>query len=161
MWNYLCFLWKSTNQHGVHSPFVFQYITKGVYFYKKKYAQQPKSLQWLLSTLDYFQPKSIYCATLYGRSSLISWQVVMQNNCKDAQFIICHLHKSADFSIIEECIDQLRTDQLLGICVENYSTCFVEKIKNNPKITVVVDFFYGILISKRTEQHKQNFYIRL
>lgn len=34
--SYICFLWRSTNQHGVHSPFVFNLITKCFYDRKKK-----------------------------------------------------------------------------------------------------------------------------
>jgi len=35
---YLFFLWKSTNQHGVHSPFVYDFVTKCLYAKQKKKA---------------------------------------------------------------------------------------------------------------------------
>jgi predicted O-methyltransferase YrrM len=36
--SYFRFLWKSTNEHGVHSPFVFQLVTK-CFYDKRKYAE--------------------------------------------------------------------------------------------------------------------------
>lgn len=43
VFNYIKFLLKSTNQHGVHSPFIFKLITQC--FYDKKYYDEYKLLQ--------------------------------------------------------------------------------------------------------------------
>ncbi|MEC8831262.1 MAG: hypothetical protein VX772_02795, partial [Bacteroidota bacterium] len=50
--SYLKFLGKSTNEHGVHSPFVFQYVTQCLY--SKKKLHQNKSINVLLKTISYF-----------------------------------------------------------------------------------------------------------
>ena len=38
VWGFFCFVWNSKNQHGVHSPFVFDLITK-CFYDKKKYPE--------------------------------------------------------------------------------------------------------------------------
>ncbi len=55
----------------------------------------------------------------------------------------------------------MNNSQLLLIAsYSSYPKSFFNELRNNPEITLVVDFYYGCLISKRTEQSKQNFYIR-
>lgn len=47
--SYLKFLWQSTNQHGVHSPFVFDFVTKGLY--KKHDSNTIKKIKLIRKTL--------------------------------------------------------------------------------------------------------------
>src|SRR5690625_173689 len=56
---YLRFLSKSTNQHGVHSPFVYSYLTEGIYNTKRSYKGYQKKRRLLQATIDYFQVKNI------------------------------------------------------------------------------------------------------
>ena len=161
MWKYLNFLWKSTNEHGVHSPFVFQYITKGVYQYKHLHKEKNQQTKWLLATLDYFQPKSIYIKDHLLLKSLISWQVIQVENEQVADVIIERVGLQKNFSSVVQTISQLRENQLLLIVNDFYSTHLLDQIREDKSVVLVVDFYYGVLISKRKEQLKQNFYIRL
>ena len=57
---YCSFLWKSTNQHGVHSPFVYNIVTKCFYskkkyFYDKKIRISKEKVLFLNKLYDYFQ----------------------------------------------------------------------------------------------------------
>jgi len=61
--SYLNFLLKSTNQHGVHSPFVFDYLTKCLY--KKPKKSKDKTLDVLLKSISFFGFSSI---KIYGNS---------------------------------------------------------------------------------------------
>lgn len=49
--SYLKFLWKSTNQHGVHSPFVFDLVTK-CFYDGKKYPQYSRLKNYRKSLLQ-------------------------------------------------------------------------------------------------------------
>ena len=161
MWKYLNFLWKSTNQHGVHSPFVFQYITKGVYQYKHQYKDCTPSQQWLLSTLDYFQPKSVYWNEETFEKTLSAWQVVRVENEQNADVIIKTTYDHVSISSLLQTLSLLKEEQLLLIVNDSYSKSLLDQIRADESVIVVVDFYYGVLISKRKEQLKQNFYIRL
>lgn len=65
--SYLQFLAKSTNQHGVHSPFVFDLITKC--FYKKKTTK--KSNLFKKYKLDLLKNKNTIKVTDFGAGSTI------------------------------------------------------------------------------------------
>src|SRR5690625_178427 len=55
----LQFLLKSTNQHWVLAPFVYSYLTEGVYNTKKSYKGYQKRHRLAQATIDYFQVKEI------------------------------------------------------------------------------------------------------
>ena len=68
MRNYLLFCLKATNQHGVHSPFIFSFVTRCLY---NKHLVTPadfpqttslttKQYTLLLKSIRYFQPKHIF-----------------------------------------------------------------------------------------------------
>ncbi|MGB5361591.1 MAG: hypothetical protein WBN27_16775 [Eudoraea sp.] len=54
---YLKFWFKATNQHGIHSPFIYRFVTNGLYI-KHKYCRS-KSLNIFLKCINYFKPKSV------------------------------------------------------------------------------------------------------
>lgn len=54
---YLKFWFKATNQHGIHSPFIYRFVTKGLYI-KHKYCR-PKSLNIFFKCINYFKPNSM------------------------------------------------------------------------------------------------------
>ena len=62
---YLLFLWNSTNQHGVHSPFVYRLVTQCLYNTQKIPCKHyPKGIskrkgQFLLRLIAYLKPKSL------------------------------------------------------------------------------------------------------
>ena len=156
----LLFLLKSTNQHGVHSPFVYNYITKGLYENKKKSLKTNKTQQWLQQSMDYFNPNSI--CFLNDKSSIITEKVSTKENIsfKTADLIVAR-YTTENRKRILQTIKSMNNSQLLLIAsYSSYPQSFFNELRNNPEITLVVDFYYGCLISKRTEQPKQNFYIR-
>jgi hypothetical protein len=54
---YIKFWIKANNQHGIHSPFIYNFVTKGLYI-KHKYCRS-SSLNTFFKCVDYFKPKSI------------------------------------------------------------------------------------------------------
>lgn len=159
MFSYLQFLVKSTNQHGVHSPFVYNYITKGLYQQKKDFTLSHKTNQWLLQSIQYFKPKAIYFfdKTLLDAIKQTSIEITVE--LQTADLILEHYTPENHPSILET-IKSMSNSQLLLIAIYNYPKAFINELRQNPDITLVVDFYYGCLISKRIEQPKQNFFIR-
>ncbi|WKW47615.1 hypothetical protein P3875_06050 [Myroides sp. JBRI-B21084] len=159
MFSYLQFLLKSTNEHGVHSPFVFNYITKGLYQQKQNTTAANKTNKWVMLTLNYFNPKTIYFLTndfaLATNESIIK----KKTNSTNAAFIVANFN-TVTYQSLTQAINTLTNDQLLLITYNTYPKKFLNDIKSNSEITLVIDFYYGCLLSKRTEQPKQNFRIR-
>lgn len=155
----LQFLLKSTNQHGVHSPFVFNYITKGLYQNKKKSFKTNKTHQWLLQSIHYFKPNTI---SFLDNELLIIVAEVYANKSATlttADLIVAR-YTTENGTRIMQTIKKMSNSQLLLIASYSYSKSFFNELRNNSEITLVVDCYYGCLISKRTEQPKQNFFIR-
>ena len=159
MFSYLQFLVKSTNQHGVHSPFVYNYITKGLYQQKKDFTLSHKTNQWLLQSIQYFKPKAVYLSdkTLLDAIKQTSIEITVELQTAN---IILERYTVENHTRIMQIINSMSNSQLLLIATYNYPKAFINELRQNPDITLVVDFYYGCLISKRTEQPKQNFFIR-
>lgn len=155
MWDYLKFLCKSTNEHGVHSPYVYQFLTKGIYQfpYKKKY---PKSKERLIQSLLYhFQPQNYYSSL---KITPYIPDITETKSVCEAEIII-YFEKKSNVEL-NEMIQKLQTHQILWIVPIKNSSKIIQSIANNSKLILTIDFFYGILISKRNEQRKQTFTLR-
>lgn len=160
MFSYLQFLVKSTNQHGVHSPFVYNYITKGLYSAKKDSYLAHKTNQWLLQSIQYFQPNSIYLSDKSLKESIKEILIDVTVDFHSADLILDR-YSVENHTRILQTIKSMSNSQLLLIAsYSSYPKSFFNELRNNPEITLVVDFYYGCLISKRIEQPKQNFFIR-
>lgn len=162
LFSYLSFLLKSTNAHGVHSPFVFQYVTQCLYAGKKFHDE--KSINLLLKSIAYFKANRIH---LDPNPSL--------------EKIIKEMFSNTDFDtdpmdIIY--IDRLDTARFEGLLskgkLHNDSMILLEGIHQNeekaedwkmliasPKITVSIDMFHCGAIFIRKEQVKEHFTIRI
>lgn len=159
MFSYLQFLVKSTNQHGVHSPFVYNYITKGLYEQKKDLSISNKTNQWLTQSIQYFKPKAVYLSdkTLLDNIKQTSTEITVELQTAN---IILERYTVKNHKRILKTISNMNPSQLLLIAIHKYPKSFFNDLRKKPDITLVVDFYYGCLLSKRTEQPKQNFFIR-
>lgn len=158
MFSYLQFLVKSTNQHGVHSPFVYNYITK-LYQQKKNFSNSHKTNQWLLQSIQYFKPNAVYISDkmLLDGIKQTSTEITVELQTAD---LILERYTPENHARILQTIKRMSHSQLLLIATYNYPKAFLNQLRESPEITLVVDFYYGCLISKRIEQSKQNFFIR-
>nr|WP_297309409.1 hypothetical protein [uncultured Flavobacterium sp.] len=152
---YLKFWLKSSNQHGLHSPFVYNYLTKGLY--EVEQISENKKFNWVFKTIKYFQPSKIYVESNL-QSNFIDFKDLFVASKKDADLLFV---QNLNINQIEHIIEEMGSKQLLFICNEKYDSSIQKRLRENDKITLVVDFFVGSLISKRTEQLKQNFFLRL
>ncbi len=160
----LKFLSKSTNQHGVHSPFIYSYVTKCLYS-QQKY-KNPKSLNILLKSIAYFEAKRIMLP-----DSEIGLREIILRNFPNTEFVtaaadIIFLPKDAikqAKKIISEEKNLNNNTMLLidGIYLSDQNEAIWKTLKQNPKVTVTVDMFYCGAIFVRREQVKEHFKIRI
>ncbi|MEN1784855.1 MAG: hypothetical protein AAGF77_06900 [Bacteroidota bacterium] len=161
MLQYLCFLLKSTNEHGVHSPFVFDYLTKCLYAKPKKSSNKLENL--ILKSVDYFSFQ----------------QVTVKGNLKLEDTIATLLPKTSsqllrqDLFLFTNDAFENATDSLLqphlhnesmlifdGIRTSRESFLNWQRFKAHPQLTVTIDFYrFGIAFLRR-EQQKEHFILR-
>lgn len=151
------FLFSATNQHGVHSPFVYNYITKCLY--KNKSFGQPKNISVLLKSIAYFEPASVLIT-----DAVIKSIVKKENEFKNSEkqpYDLVYLNQPSEQDFIN-----LKTHNDTVVLIDNIyhnktSLAAWETIKNLPFVTVTVDMFYCGAVFFRKEQQKEHFKIRI
>ncbi|NKI32876.1 hypothetical protein [Croceivirga thetidis] len=155
--SYLKFLLKSTNHHGVHSPFVFKYLTECVY--KKPQVSQIKTQDILLKSIAFFEFKNIWLEESREVQQLI-----------EDDFPNVHLNdENPDFVyypsplIAQIPFNKLHNDGMILIdkihnSTKNYSS-WLELVKSSD-ISVSIDFYNCGVLFIRKEQEKEHFYLR-
>ena len=118
-----------------------------------------KTNQWLVQSIQYFKPNKIYITdkTLLEAIEKISIEKTVELAEAD---LIVDRYTLENHTRILQSIKSMSNSQILLIASYSYSKSFFDELRKNPEITLVVDFYFGCLISKRTEQPKQNFFIR-
>ncbi|WP_298781524.1 hypothetical protein [uncultured Polaribacter sp.] len=155
--SYLKFLVKSTNQHGVHSPFVYDFVTKGLYQkvvknnilnnYTELKCLSKKEQKVVLKIVNYFNIDEIYFDLKTLSKSLSSdCKILFINNLILKPF----LKDQNNYFIV---INKIHRDK------KTYNI-WKKLIKNN-QATVTIDLFYLGLIFFRKEQQKEHFTIRV
>ncbi len=162
--NHLKFLLTATNQHGVHSPFVYNYVTKCLYT-KSKYSPK-KSLNILLKSIAYFKAERIWLTSEKGtiqkeiqrEFSSVKFQNgpydILFGNPSEAKKLVCATSKE----------NKIHNNTVLlidGIHVNDTNEFLWNNIKNHQNVTVTVDMFYCGAVFFRKEQVREHFKIRI
>ncbi|MFI8604388.1 hypothetical protein ACIGCP_07995 [Cellulophaga baltica] len=160
MLRYLSFLFSSTNQHGVHSPFVYTLVTKGLY--KKDKYTSIKSLNTALKLLDYFKISKINLKDQNETfKALITEKFpnIGQDNNSES-FIYLDNLSDKNVQFLKE-FEEFNNDTLIYINAiqKNYSNW--NTLINLEKIKVSIDTFHGGILFFRREQVKEHFKIRI
>lgn len=171
MIRYIKFLWKSTNKHGVHSPYVFLMITKCLYakrlIYKEDIINYPKIFskkQWelIVRLLRYYPFENVLSDT---EISPLKEQYKLDVVNGESKKTIYDFVILSDISKIEnpsKILDFLSNDGL-WLCTNIHQAKnreLWEDVVQSEKCTVVIDFYHSGLLSTRKEQQKQRFTIR-
>ena len=158
--SFIKFLFSATNQHGVHSPFVYAYVTKCLY--KRRQIKLPITLKILVKSLDYFKYHSL---RILGNDETI--EETIKQYCPNISFTKNDTDvlfgSISDLNIGLE-VNNLPNDSMLvldGIHKNPNNLESWEKLKALEHVRVTVDLFYCGVIFFRKEQAKEHFKIRI
>jgi hypothetical protein len=151
--SFLSFLWKSGNEHSVHSPFVFNFITKGLYnkqadFDLEKYPKlknlNKREKEILSKIFNYFSRHTIYVDV---KEIDLETRSIFYFSSLDN---IAHLNpKNNDSFLI-----------LRGIHQDKTTVLRFKRLVENDFVTLSIDLYYFGLLFFRKEQAKEYFIIR-
>lgn len=168
MIEYIRFLLKSTNEHGVHSPFLFSLITKGLYSRNPLWNDKKKKDVFVERILNYFQPKLIMSSSSKGKNyrflSIIDYMPWDSENFEEADILLIDETSIVDEESVIPCLSKMKNNAFVLIDKRERlkSTKMLwEKIVENDAVTVSVDFYFFGLAFVRKEQLKQHFRVRL
>ena len=161
---FIKFRLSSSNQHGVHSPFVYRFITKCLYAAPNY--RILKSHNILVKTIAYFG---------LGQVHLVPANIAVQKEITKYLKGVSFTNTSKELIFIER-LDKATVDEFI---VHNYNLAndtvvFVdgiyqtanthklwENIKELKQVRVTIDLFYCGLVFFRKEQAKEHFKIRI
>ena len=184
VYSFFKFLGVSTNHHGVHSPFVYEFLTKGLYKKQncltygelksicKTYDVSKKSIEITCKTIQYFEVKTILCET--NTASMLKKIAATTATAHTISYTPEYLPSiqmiCMDISTFnyEDLKAKLVTNPLPNDCVivlnqiRKNKNCYViwNNIAQLITFTVAIDMFYTGLLFVRREQQKEHFYIR-
>ncbi|WP_350292295.1 hypothetical protein [uncultured Croceitalea sp.] len=160
--SYFKFLLKSTNEHGVHSPFVFNYLTKCLY--KKPRKSKDKTLDILLKSIAYFKFTKI---NVIGNSVFKKeLEKKYPNLVFDAKNPDLLFYENSEFvkpvNVISH--SNLHNDSIIilnNIHKNSKSHNYWSNFKKWKEVSVSIDMYYCGVIFIRREQQKEHFTIRI
>lgn len=163
--NYINFLLKSTNQHSVHSPFVFDLVTKCLYCKKKistgqlQKAVSEGNYKRIIKLVEYFSVKSV-CTFPQDEE----FEKNIMGRCVKVGEKTCDLLVVTDLYGREnerEILGRMHNDSILVITSPyKGNEKLYENVLKNEKTTAIVNLFYMAIVFIRKEQRKQVFFIR-
>ena len=180
---YLRFLWHSKNEHGVHSPFVFDLITKCFYVrsthtISNKFLKNNSTSPFLARLVLYLKYNNSYLdasiAPKFERALSLQGNVKKFNSIKtltDSSNLISDtpsfIYLDMDTTITSALLYFFKVchrDSLVLIpCIRKSKAHYKKwnQLKSSADISVSIDTFYWGLLFFRTEQPKEHFTIRL
>ena len=151
----------STNQHGVHSPFVYAYVTKCLYIKSKHKAS--KSDNVVLKSIPYFKIDAFKVLSSDTQIENLIQKTLNLKTTNNAPYDMIYSDvPSADFISIHK--EQFHNDSMLLIANINGSkkkSSIWEALKENEEVTVTIDMFHCGALFFRKEQAKEHFKIRI
>ena len=158
---YLKHLLTATNEHGVHSPFVYAYVTKCLYA-KSKY-KASKCEKVALKSIIYFKMKGL---KIMSSDSRIEKMILKNFGLKTSDspphdFIYSDNPLTNLITIHKEQIQNNSMLLVAHIHNNKSNSATWEALKQNEAVTVSVDLFYCGALFFRKEQVKEHFKIRI
>ena len=159
---YFKFLWYSTSQHGVHSPFVYQYLTNCLY--KKPKLHSNKNYSIFLKSIPYFKTKTIGIVGNDGPLELAIREqypkLQVNNTIGDLIYF-----KTWNYTDISNLLirDRIKNDTMLfleGIHESKEMEKQWQLVIQDSSVSVSIDTFYCGIVSIRKEQVKEHFILR-
>lgn len=180
---YLKFLFKSTNQHGVHSPFVYDLVTRCFYnhqhrnsydFLKNDFLttskisfKTAKLLNRLVPFLNYkkifiYGDTSAPPYTIFEKGNVIEKVISIENTqALDLVFFNHNFPQKNILKTFEKIVPIVHNDSLIIIDAPYKISKTWNSIKKHPSVSVTIDTFDIGFVFFRKEQVKEHFHIRL
>lgn len=157
---YINYLIRSKNQHGIHSPFVFDFVTKGLY----QKQRNPKKLELNTSDLDFSKSEEKLLHKILNYFKIDSEFNVIINSTKTSGKIHKILYYNDLNNLNIYLLNHNSSVEMLIIRRIHQSKESEKKWQEIIKIedaTVTMDLFYFGLVFFRKEQRKEHFIIRV
>ncbi|MEC7262749.1 MAG: hypothetical protein VXW38_03350 [Bacteroidota bacterium] len=159
--SFLAFLLKSTNEHGVHSPFVFNFVTKCLYN-KKKY-HVDKNVNVLLNSIEYFNVQNAVIQDPEIKKLVTENFPKVQFGQQMLDLLFLKSLSTSEFnSLLDD--ERLHNNSMLiinGIYTDKKKLREWKRLVALPEITVSMDLYHCGILFIRREQMKEHFTIRI
>ena len=187
---YISFWFKSTNEHGVQSPFVYELLTFGIYNQHTWTIEQQQHVKTYISMHQIASWRVVRCwfrmiqhlgykyIKYYGTASNIRYFKVEENQIffetktsatyrdifakqKTDLFICNYTDISRNLEKALEILPRLHNRASM-IVVRSYQDAHIyQSLIDDPRVTVSIDGFNQLILFVRSEQEKQHFTLRL
>ena len=161
---HLFHFFTSTNQHRVHSPFVYDYVTKCLYS-KQRYSNK-KSIDIFVKSIAYFKVQTLLLPSETKDLENLLARIFPALHLGETPYDMIYSNASNQKNIGTSIIAAERTHNDTVVFVENIHKTKAtelawEQLKNNDKTTISIDLFYCGVVFFRKEQAKEHFKIRI
>ncbi|WP_353117165.1 hypothetical protein [Myroides odoratus] len=167
IFDYLQFWFSAYNEHGIHSPFVFNLLTRGLYPADIRWKGLSRKNQFIDRLLTYYMPQQL--VTLDGEcpKELKTAIRVESYHANPINLYDCMLFQGKEaisWPAVAEVAQTMHNDSLWIIDrrskAESIEKYWQDVVASNEMI-VTLDFYYFGVAFKRKEQLKQHFKLRL
>ena len=162
--SYLKFLFSSTGRHGVHSPFVYNYVTECLY--QKRLSNDSKVKDVLLKSLFYFSPENVFFEGMDMEVQEAIKKKIPSLRPNGTPYDFIYMDKLNERNISTYILENKNTHNgtvvfIEGIHQNRHSEMLWGNLRDREQIRVTIDLFYCGLVLFRKEQAKEHFKIRV
>ena len=158
---YVKHLITATNQHGVHSPFVYKFVTQCLYTKVKFKGLKVENV--LVKSIRHFSFEKI---KIDSNDACIEQRIQNELRLKvsyESPYDLIYFDDPPE-KLLLMYTNKIHNDSMiiLGNIHKNKSATFIwDHLRNNEMVTVSIDLFYCGVLFFRKEQAKEHFKIRI
>lgn len=161
---YIRFLFASTNQHGVHSPFIYKYITQCLY--AKPHYKTSKTTNVVLKSIGYFKATHLLITPDDPRLKSRVLEEYQSVGFTSPTFDIIYVDGKEPKEITTSLLgnNDIHNDTVVlinAIHKNKNANAAWKSLKSIKEVIVTLDLFYCGAVFFRKEQAKQHFKIRI